>query len=119
AAAPRELWLGIEGIDVAYAAVHEEIDDALRSGRERRSLGRQWIVVGGLEDARESGKAETRAASGEEFTACHASSVAHALLRAASRLFSTPGRPVRMHRNKSRCGTQECVRHGLIGSIDI
>src|SRR5262249_19100133 len=40
--------------------------------------------------------------------------VAHALLRAASRLFSTPCSTfvaIQMRREESRRGTQECVRH--------
>jgi hypothetical protein len=39
--------------------------------------------------------------------------VAHALVRAASRLVSTHGRG---HRQECRCGTHECVRHLLQAS---
>jgi len=37
--------------------------------------------------------------------------VAHALVRAASRLFSTPLRPSAVRRQECRRGTHECVRH--------
>src|SRR5438067_1270149 len=37
--------------------------------------------------------------------------VAHALMRAASRLVSMHGRPVAVRRHEWRRGTHECVRH--------
>ena len=41
-----ERGLGVEGIDVGRAAVHEEVDDALGLGREVRLLGREWVGRG-------------------------------------------------------------------------
>ena len=40
---PLKVGLGVERLEVARAAVHEEVDDPLRLGREMRRFGRMRI----------------------------------------------------------------------------
>jgi hypothetical protein len=72
--------LGIEGIDVRRAAIHEEMDDALRLGGKMRRLGRERMhrnagasrrfqQAVGRHEAREAEGGESHATAGEEFAA--------------------------------------------------
>ena len=76
----REFGLGVESIDLARPAVHEEVDDALGLGGEVRRLDPQRRRRCGLgflgEDTRESEDAESGTRAGEHLAAvecerCH------------------------------------------------
>src|SRR5439155_10537874 len=71
AGAARQFGLRIEGVDVADAAVHEEVDDALGFGRSVRRLRREQVCSGGLDQAREGHQAEAAPGLGQQVSSSH------------------------------------------------
>ena len=63
-----ELGLGIEGVHVADAAVHEQVDDGFGARRKMRRFGGQRIVrAGGFEHSGQGQSAESASGLDQQF----------------------------------------------------
>ena len=70
-----ECWFGVKRVDLARAAVHEQVNDMLGTGREMRRLGLKWggAAIGSSFLRRQGGHpqhGEPHATSKQQVAAC-------------------------------------------------